>query len=888
MPRSSPMLSSFNAGELSPRLEGRVDIPKYNQGLRICENFIPMIQGPIMRRGGFRYVANVKTNSNKCWLVRFEFNTTQAYILEFGDHYIRFYTNHGQATVTGVAAYSGATTYTNGQIVSNAGINYACKTTTIGNAPPDATYWHPLTGSILEIYSPYSVLDLVDSSGEFNLRFVESADVVYIAQGSYPLYKLSRLGAQYWSMNTVSFVGGPFKTKNTTSTTVYASAATGAVTLTASASIFTANMVGTLFYLEQKSVLGVKAWEAGKAVLLNDLRRASGRNYKALNAGTTGGDRPTHTEGAVYDGDTGVQWQYQDSGFGNILITGYTSGTQVTGTVVPVSTGSTQASLPDGCVLVGNASAKWAYSLFNATDGYATQCAFFRQRLALGRGQDVVLSVSGDYEHFSALDLSGLQTADMAVSVRLQTAQVNSLQWMAPSSAQNEGLLCGTAGAEMVIKSQTEQQPFGPDNVTAVPISNLGSKNAAPAHVNNVVLFVQRAGVKLRDIVFDVYQSQYQSVDQSVLAEHIMRPGASQLVYQQEPYSILWMVRSDGQLIGMTYNREQYPEAPHGGWHRHKVGGDGVVESIASIPSPDGTRDELWALVKRTINGSVSRTVEWMDSEHITNDDPHDDFYVDCGATLDGAISAGLVATSGAATVGSTGVNFTCDSPVFVPGDVGRYIYYRYSQQSLDESGNAYTEYINAKALITGYVSAIVVTCTITAAFPTFVYPLGSWGMTSTTISGLTWLEGETVTILADGATHPDRTVTGGAITLQSPAYKAQIGLGYEARAQTMRLNYGSADGTTQGKYSRINFAVVRLIDTVGLEYGNTFTALDEIEFRTAADALDNSIPLFTGDKRIEWTADWDSSPWMCFSHNYPLPCFIVALMPQITTNDRG
>ena len=168
MARASPLQSSFNAGEFSPRMEGRVDISKYGSACKILEGFIPLIQGPAQRRGGTRFVAEIKDSSVRSWLVRFEFNTTQAYQLEFGNGYIRFWANHGQVVVSGVSFYNGATNYVVGDLVSQAGVNYYCILATVGNAPPNATFWYPLTGSIYEIPSPFQT---AQRAGEnFRLR----------------------------------------------------------------------------------------------------------------------------------------------------------------------------------------------------------------------------------------------------------------------------------------------------------------------------------------------------------------------------------------------------------------------------------------------------------------------------------------------------------------------------------------------------------------------------------------------------------------------------------------------------------------------------------------------------------------------------------------------
>lgn len=888
MGRASPIQSSFNAGELSPRLAGRVDIGKYGSACALLEGYIPLIQGPAQRRGGTRYAGEIKTSADRSWLVRFEFNTTQAYQLEFGNGYIRFWSNHGQVVTSGVAAYNGATAYVIGDLVVQGGVTYYCKAPTTGNAPPNAAFWYALTGSVYEIPTPYTTADLTDANGCLRLRFVQSADVIYIVHPSYAPRKLSRLGATNWTLATIAFAGGPFKDDNITATTVYASAASGNVTLTASAAIFSAQNVGSLFQLAQKSVLDVKTWEAGKAITVGALRRSDGKNYKALNTATTGGNKPTHSSGAVFDGDTGVQWQYTDPGFGNVLITGFTSSTIVTGTVVTPFPSSPASQLPDNAVGVANASTRWAFAAWSDVEGWPTQVAFFRERLCFARGQKVWLSVSGDYETFTELDQSALVTTDMAITLQLVSSKVNDIQWLETLSAATDALVAGTGGSEFVIKAQSDSQPFGTDNRDAVQVSSLGSRNVAPLVVGSVLLFVQRSGSKLRDVSYEFATNQYASQDQSVLAEHIPKVtggGLVQIAYQQEPYSLVWGVRSDGLLVCMTYSREQYPDAPHGGWHRHPIGGSGIVESISVIPAPDGSRDELWLIVRRTINGVTKRYVEWMDWERRPNDDPEDAFYVDGGLTLNNTQSVTLQPSVGATVAHATGIVFTAGGALFVAGDIGRQLQYRYF--TTDSEG--VRTYFSAKATITAFISPVQVACTVDAAFPDLgLIAAGAWRLTVTTISGLGHLEGQTVDLLINGATHPQRTVSAGAVSLQYPASKVQVGLAFLTKMQTLRANAGGQDGTSQGKKSRINNVVVRFLETLGMQYGRSFSDLIDIDFRSALDAMDNPPPLFTGDITVDWPGDYDTTPWLCFNQPYPLPATIVALMPQVVVSDKG
>ena len=101
------------------------------------------------------------------------------------------------------------------------------------------------------------------------------------------------------------------------------------------------------------------------------------------------------------------------------------------------------------------------------------------------------------------------------------------------------------------------------------------------------------------------------------------------MAYQQEPDSIIWSVRADGVLLGLTYQRDQQVVA----WHQHPIGGTNTeVESVAVIPSADGLSDDLWASVKRTIAGVTVRTIEYLD----------DTIYVDSGLTYSGSATATL------------------------------------------------------------------------------------------------------------------------------------------------------------------------------------------------------------------------------------------------------
>lgn len=209
MARVSPIQTNFTAGELSPRLEGRVDLGKYFNGCRTLENMVIHVHGGVSRRAGTRFVSEVKDSTRQVRLVPFEFSTVQPYVLEFGPQYIRFYRDEGRIETSPGTAY--------------------------------------------EIATPYQDSEL------FEIAFAQSADVMYLVHPNHAPRKLSRTGHTAWTLTVVSFRDGPYGEVNTGATTLTPSATTGSVTVTASAAVFAAGDVGRLLRIENGSP-AVNGW----------------------------------------------------------------------------------------------------------------------------------------------------------------------------------------------------------------------------------------------------------------------------------------------------------------------------------------------------------------------------------------------------------------------------------------------------------------------------------------------------------------------------------------------------------------------------------------------------------------------------------------------------
>ena len=739
MAKTSPILENFNTGEMSPLLAGRVGFEKYPNGASILENFIPTTQGPNQRRAGTRFVFPVKNSAKKVLLVPFEYSVTQAYMLEFGDFYVRFYTWDATTKVRGIL--------------------------TSGGVP-------------VEVATPYSEADLYNTDGTPRLRYIQSGDFLYLTHSKYQQRILRRTTATSFTMTNYEVLGGPWKSLNDTAASVYASAETGSVTITASTGLFQASHVGSLFYLESRDVNAVPAWEVGKVVTAGVRRRSDAKTYEALSGGTTGTSRPVHTEGALIDGDAGVQWQYRDAGYGYVRITGFTSNVSVTATVID--------RLPSQVVGSAQNTTRWAYGEWSTVEGWPSDVAFFRERLWFGRGQTLWGSVSADFTDFAPRTY-GQVTADMAITVTLVSGKINDVQWIAT----DRDLVAGTAGGEFAIGELTNGEPLGPANKRSRVLSTFGSRAIPPIKNVESLLFVHRSGLKARETFYDFGSDGYKSSDTTVLAEHITASGITQMAFAPDPDQVVWCVRADGVLLGFTWNNEQAVR----GWHRHPIGGSGIVESVAVMPAAEGDRSELWMVVRRTINGVTERYVEYMERTYRVGDAQSSQFYVDSGLTYTGAAT--------------------------------------------------------------------------------------------TTISGLSHLEGQTVSVLVNGAPHPNVVVESGSIELQIAATIAQVGLPCPARYRSMRLEAGAQDGTSQGKTKRIHKCVIRLLYTGGGKYGALNGGpMDNLLLRSSTALMNQPAPLFTGDKVVPWPDGYNTDAYVGFEIDQPVNAVLVAVMPQIATSD--
>ena len=824
-------IPSFTAGEMSDSMQGRTDFAKYFSAASRIENFVVLPHGPITRRPGTYFVSEVKTSANKTRLIPFTFSTEQTYILEFGNQYIRFYKDNGQIT-------SG--------------------------------------GSAFEISSPYTTTQLSD------LKFAQSADIMYLTHESHPVKKLSRTGHTSWTLTNCSFTDGPYLDSNTTSTTVTPSGTSGNITITASSSIFVSTDVDRLINFSN----------------------------------------------------------------GNAKITAFSSGTSVSATVNKNFDNT-------------NAVENWKLGAFSTTTGFPRCVSFFEQRLVFAgtstQPQTMFFSKSGDYEN-----MTGGTNDNDAMVYTIASNQVNAIQAMKATRT----LIVMTTGGEYAVSSGASQDAITPTNINIRKQSNYGSAGVDALSIGNATIFLQRAKRKIRELAYNFDTDGYTAPDLTILADHISVGGFTDMAYQQEPYSIVWAVRSDGQLAGLTYNRLENVVA----WHRHIFGGKSDTGKTV--------KQQKISFTANSTNVSTSNNTITLTGHGLSTGDQ---VYYFAGSNIIGGLSNSKVyfviavdantiklATSTSNASGGTAISLTSapgsDTTQFIYQGVninnnilfisnhgfktGDHIFYensgtaisglakntKYFVEKIDDNQiqlfsdelrasiidltSAHSSEQTDKILTHAKVESVatidgdsdedqvyvIINRYINGATKRYVeyftpfefnkdltafHYLDS-GLTYTggetsTLSGLSHLEGEIVNIIGEGSVQNAKTVSSGSINLDVAIEEAQVGLLYSSDLQTMRLDEGFTE-TTQTKTVRVFDLSVRFQDTVGASVGPTPDNLTVIDFRDSGASMDLPVPLFTGDKQIEFDTGHGVEGLIYVKQPQALPMTILGIYPRLET----
>jgi hypothetical protein len=156
--------------------------------------------------------------------------------------------------------------------------------------------------------------------------------------------------------------------------------------------------------------------------------------------------------------------------------------------------------------------------------------------------------------------------------------------------------------------------------------------------VGQTLCYVSKFGSDLIGLSFSFAEDSFTPSNLTLISGHMLKSRAVQMSHAQTPFSLVYVVREDGQLPTMAL----VPDQDVFGWSRQIVGGSfgtgtAVVESVATIPSPDETHDQTWLVVKRTVGGATKRYIEFFDEPFDQDAEIEDAYFVDCGITYSGA-----------------------------------------------------------------------------------------------------------------------------------------------------------------------------------------------------------------------------------------------------------
>lgn len=759
---------SFAAGELAPSLWGREDLAKYAVGLRTLKNFTVHPHGGVSNRAGMRYVAEAKYADKAVRLVPFEYSDTDAYLLEFGDEYVRFYKD-GAQLMDGGAPY--------------------------------------------ELETPYTANDLAA------LSFAQSADVLFIVHPNHPPMELARYADTDWTLDKCAFKGGPFRTMNSSDTTIALSSASGDVTLTASAPLFDEGHAGALFSVFHH--------------VDEVTKRTSGNFSTSWSIEVTAYDGWHVLSSGFWSGTVRLQRYAEDEARWIDVYIFYSGSTQTScknynesGTVEEptryrVTADSFTTFLPEGntdadrgyfeltaeaadyecCIRINSvtsstvaegtfekeaaatrATRNWSEGAWSDFRGWPCAVGFNEDRLCFGGNvsepQNVWMSVTGDYYNFERHLV--LQDDD-AVTVALVSRKVSPIRAFVPLSS----LVVLTGSAEWTISSGGTKSAITPSSIEANVQGYRGASMVSPVVIGNMVLFVQKQGKIIRDLGYAFESDSYSGNDLTVLATHLFKDRTvAAMDYQQDPDSIVWVALDDGSLLALTYLREHDVIA----WSRMETDGD--VESVCCLSSAE--RDEVWLAVRRKSGSGYKRFVEQMAERRAES--PEECFFVDCGVTK------------------------------------------RYETPQAE-------------------------------------------------ITGLSHLEGRSVSVLADGNVISGMTVENGKITLKHPASVVHAGLPYSAELETLDLTLPRQDGTQQGRFARLISVSVRVEKSRGIKIGAAEgepVPFESMEFKErSTEPYDAPVSLTTGIMSLGLNAGFSSGRVRVVA-DQPLPCTLLSLLPKV------
>lgn len=845
MAKTQVTAQNFASGELSPKVRGRYELPAYAHGLERCDNFITELQGPARFRNGFRYVVHTRRNKIAC-LLRFQFSFIQSYALEFTNGYLRFYKDGGVITES-AKTITGATKASTCVITSNAH----------GYANGDEVY---ISG----------VVGMTGLNGKFFIVAGVTANTFQLTDQD---------GNNFSTLAYLAYSSGGTAARIYEITTPYLEA-DNLFLLRIAQDADTAYIVHPNYEPRKLTRSAHTSW-----ALALFSRTADPFLSKKVITGATAAN-PCEITSVAHGYLTGQQ----------IIIEGITGMTQLNSRWYTITkTGA------DTFTLNGVDSS--AYTAYSA-NGYASDIGLLPSAVTFHQGRTAYAAIAGNPLAFKLSrapdnggatrydDFTNGTDADHAIEYTINAEDESTTQWIKSNS---KFLLIGAFTGIYKVTGGTDDAAITPTTVQVQRISAIGCSNVNPVTYDVSTIYSEQQNLIVRSLDFNILWQNFLSNDKNLISEHITEGGIKQFVFASGRPDIAWAITISGRLIGMTFKigEEIF------GWHRHS--GRSTDKYLSGVALPrDLLYHRLWVVSERVINGVTRRYMEYLEDatslpeeiDYFSGDENYDAdhaiylramyerqkycFHLDCGLTYDGSDTGTASKTISPASASGNGISFIASGSIFSSADVGREI------RKKPSNGVG-----TGRALITAYVSATQVTCDILEAFDSVTpMTLGNWFFTAGTITNLDHLEGATVKVITDGATHKDLVVSGGQVTLDYQASVVHVGIGYKGILKSMNLECGGEGGPGQTKPKNVYGVGLKFYQTLGAKYGTDLYDLEQIDYRAGNDIGDRPPPPTSDSIYLPYSDDWEREKHIFIVQEEALPCNVQLIMPYVLTDN--
>lgn len=946
---------SFAGGEIAPAIYPRCDTVKYVTGLRRCRNFFVKKHGGASNRPGTSFICEVKESAKVTRLIPYKYTDELTSVLEFGDDYARVVNSGVQVRLTAqnitgitnanpaVLTYAGADSYANGDQVRitgivgaigdflndrdflvanlNAGLNtFELRYLDGTNVNSTAFGAYGSAGTVAEVLqiNPPNPDILYEPEELFDLQYSQNGSTLTLCHQSHIIVEIIATALTTWTLATADLRpeipvgpddvlgtrGGPgtetfryivtavsedfeesvANTKEGNRAITGGTATNPAVLTVASANVFF--KVGDLVTIN-------KAFYASGVIDGDFVISAVGAATVTIPFNATGFGAYTGP-GEIYHAAITVHNADPPTVAAPIVLTwtavpgareyniykekqgiyGFHGSTTNTTYEDEGGDGDLQESPPENRIDLHRFGDATTYPGVVGT--IQQRRAFARTSAALQTFWASKTAFPNNFTvHFPIVD-------DDSVKARL-AGEGNEIRHILDLGS----IVLLTKGGEWVMQGDTSGI-LTPSQINPKQVGYNGSSEIRPVIVNNNALYIQARGNIIRDLAFDFSVDGYKGNDLTIFSDHLFKNYTIvDWAYQQVPDSIVWAVRSDGTLLALTYIREQDILA----WHRHDLAG-GFVESVCTIP--EGEEDALYLLVRRTINGATKRYIERLNTRVI--DDVVDSVFMDCAKSFDGRHTGATTMTlSGGVTWAyDETLTLTASVSTFTAADVGKAVHLVGSDGS------------KIRFTITGYTSGTVITGRPHKTVPVPMRTVaigngsGSWGLAIFEVKGLWHLEGQTVSIFADGfvlgspnnEAYTTYTVTNGKVTLEKPYLVIHVGLPITADIETLDIDTAQGESLVDKKKNTSRFTAW-FEDSRGLwsgpkppeddddnEDNDPLFGLFEMRWRDADVSLEEPPELFTGTKTDLIRPEWSPGGRVFLRQVDPVPVSVSAIAP--------